>query len=66
MRLLDCVQVLSVNVSVFTLSAIAVDRYRAVLYPLSARASKRNASFVIVAIWTVGVLIAFPTELDYK
>jgi leucokinin receptor len=28
------VQVLSVNVSVFTLTAIAVDRHRAILYPL--------------------------------
>ncbi|OXA44176.1 Neuropeptide Y receptor [Folsomia candida] len=60
------VQVLSVNVSVFTLSAIAVDRYRAVLYPLSARASKRKAGFAIVAIWTVGVVLALPMEIDFK
>lgn len=54
------------NVSVFTLSAIAVDRYRAVLYPLSARVSKRKAAWVILSIWAVAFLLALPTELDYK
>ncbi|CAL8085984.1 unnamed protein product [Orchesella dallaii] len=60
------VQVLSVNVSVFTLSAIAVDRYRAVMYPLKARASKKKSTWVILSIWSFGVFLAFPTELDYK
>ncbi|ODM95714.1 Tachykinin-like peptide receptor 99D, partial [Orchesella cincta] len=60
------VQVLSVNVSVFTLSAIAVDRYRAVMYPLKARASKKKATWAILSIWSLGVFLAFPTELDYK
>ncbi|CAL8085981.1 unnamed protein product [Orchesella dallaii] len=60
------VQVLSVNVSVFTLSAIAVDRYRAVMYPFKARASKKKATCAILSIWFIGVFLAFPTELDYK
>ncbi|KAA0203957.1 hypothetical protein HAZT_HAZT004065 [Hyalella azteca] len=33
-------QTLSVNVSIFTLTAIAVDRYRAICFPFSARPSK--------------------------
>ncbi|ODM95717.1 Neuropeptide FF receptor 1 [Orchesella cincta] len=60
------VQILSVNVSVFTLSAIAVDRYRAVLFPLSARSSKRKATWAILSIWSLGLVIALPTEVDYK
>ncbi|CAL8086046.1 unnamed protein product [Orchesella dallaii] len=60
------VQVLSVNVSVFTLSAIALDRYKAVLFPLSARVSKRKATWAILSIWSLGIGLALPTELDYK
>ncbi|ODM92526.1 Tachykinin-like peptide receptor 99D, partial [Orchesella cincta] len=60
------VQVLSVNISVFTLSAIALDRYRAVLFPLSARVSKRKATWAILTIWSLGIGLALPTELDYK
>lgn len=54
------------NVSVFTLSAIAVDRYRAVLFPLKPRVSKRKAAWAILTIWTMAFLIALPTWLDYK
>ena len=35
-------QTLSVNASIFTLTAIAVDRYKAIIYPLSNHASKQR------------------------
>ncbi|XP_049840395.1 substance-K receptor-like [Schistocerca gregaria] len=54
------VQVLSVNVSVFTLTAIAVDRHRAILSPLSGRPSKVLARLVVGAIWAAGALLAAP------
>ncbi|XP_067000819.2 RYamide receptor-like [Anabrus simplex] len=54
------VQVLSVNVSVFTLTAIAVDRHRAILNPLSARPSKLRAKLVVAAIWMVSAGLAAP------
>lgn len=54
------VQVLSVNVSVFTLTAIAVDRHRAVLQPLSARPSKLRAKIGIAGVWGIGAVLAFP------
>ncbi|ODM90740.1 Neuropeptide Y receptor [Orchesella cincta] len=60
------VQVLSVNVSVSTLSSIAMDRYWAVMYPLEPRASKRKATYAILSIWFLGVFLALPTEFDYK
>ncbi|ODM87893.1 Neuropeptide Y receptor, partial [Orchesella cincta] len=60
------VPVLSVNVSVSTLSSIAVDRYWAVMHPLKPRASKRNATYAILTIWFLGVFLALPTEIDYK
>ncbi|XP_068083241.1 RYamide receptor [Anabrus simplex] len=54
------VQVLSVNVSIFTLTAIAVDRHRAILNPLSARPSKLRAKICIAAIWCVATSLALP------
>ncbi|ODM99928.1 Neuropeptide Y receptor, partial [Orchesella cincta] len=61
------VQVLSVNVSVFTLSAIALDRYRAILYPFKAiRISKREGIYAVLTIWSLSLVLALPQELDYK
>ncbi|KAK9500434.1 hypothetical protein O3M35_001699 [Rhynocoris fuscipes] len=54
------VQVLSVNVSVFTLTAIAVDRHRAVLNPLSAPPSKLRAKALLGSIWILAALLATP------
>ncbi|XP_073989225.1 RYamide receptor-like isoform X1 [Rhodnius prolixus] len=54
------VQVLSVNVSVFTLTAIAVDRHRAVLNPLSAPPSKLRAKALLGAIWILAAILATP------
>ncbi|XP_058833579.1 RYamide receptor-like isoform X2 [Topomyia yanbarensis] len=55
------VQLLSVNVSVFTLTAIAVDRHRAIINPLRARTSKNISKFVISAIWMLSFALAAPT-----
>ncbi|XP_064459129.1 RYamide receptor-like [Ornithodoros turicata] len=55
------VQVLSVSVSIFTLVAIAVDRYRAVMSPLKARTcTKLNAKMLILLIWIVSCVAASP------
>ncbi|KAK0087603.1 hypothetical protein PV325_000606 [Microctonus aethiopoides] len=54
------VQVLCVNVSVFTLTAIAIDRHRAILNPLSARPSKLRAKIIIACIWTLSGVLAAP------
>ncbi|XP_071440058.1 tachykinin-like peptides receptor 99D [Hetaerina americana] len=68
------VQVLSVNVSIFTLMAIAVDRHQAIVRPLSgARPSRLRARLVIAAIWLVSATLALPmafalgvTQVDGK
>ncbi|XP_053679889.1 substance-K receptor-like [Anopheles nili] len=54
------VQLISVNVSVFTLTAIAVDRHRAIINPLRARTSKNISKFVISAIWMMSFALAAP------
>ncbi|PBC25231.1 Tachykinin peptides receptor 99D [Apis cerana cerana] len=57
------VQVLSVNVSVFTLTAIAIDRHRAILRPLSARPSKLTAKIIIAGIWLLAGSLATPMAI---
>uniref|UniRef100_A0A182INH5 G-protein coupled receptors family 1 profile domain-containing protein n=1 Tax=Anopheles atroparvus TaxID=41427 RepID=A0A182INH5_ANOAO len=54
------VQLISVNVSVFTLTAIAVDRHRAIINPLRARTSKNISKFVISSIWILSFALAAP------
>ncbi|XP_042907785.1 neuromedin-K receptor isoform X2 [Parasteatoda tepidariorum] len=54
------IQVLSVNVSVFSLAAIALDRYRAVVHPLKAKTTKLRAKWIILFIWIFSALISVP------
>lgn len=60
------VQALSVNVSVFTLTAIAVDRHRAIITPLSAHTSKRIAKVIIVFIWLLALTLAAPMAMSWE
>ncbi|CAH2075319.1 unnamed protein product, partial [Iphiclides podalirius] len=60
------VQALSVNVSVFTLTAIAVDRHRAIITPLSAHTSKRIAKVIIVFIWILALSLAAPMAMSWE
>ncbi|XP_066593738.1 RYamide receptor-like isoform X2 [Prorops nasuta] len=60
------VQFLCVNVSVFTLTAIAVDRHRAILRPFSARPSKLTAKLVIAGIWALGAILASPMPIALR
>lgn len=46
-------QMVSVTASVGTSTAIAVDRYIVVAYPLQARHSRRRGRLALVAVWTV-------------
>ncbi|KAG8265473.1 neuropeptide Y receptor activity protein [Homalodisca vitripennis] len=60
------VQVLTVNVSVFTFTAIAVDRHRDILNPLSARPSKLRAKISIACIWCVAGILAVPMAIALR
>uniref|UniRef100_A0A336K8Z1 CSON001557 protein n=1 Tax=Culicoides sonorensis TaxID=179676 RepID=A0A336K8Z1_CULSO len=60
------VQYVSVNVSVFTLTAIAVDRHRAILNPLRARPSKYISKAVIVCIWMLAFILASPIAYSLR
>ncbi|KAH8246227.1 hypothetical protein KR038_005657 [Drosophila bunnanda] len=60
------VQALSVNVSVFTLTAIAIDRHRAIINPLRARPTKFISKFIIGGIWLLALLFAVPFAIAFR
>ncbi|KAJ6643588.1 RYamide receptor [Pseudolycoriella hygida] len=60
------VQSISVNVSIFTLTAIAMDRYRAILHPLKAKPSKYVSKLIVSGIWIVSIIISIPFPIALR
>lgn len=60
------VQVVMVSNSVFSLTAIAIERYQAVLYPLKAHLSKKLVKIELVIIWSISIVISIPTLISLK
>lgn len=56
-------QVVSVLLSAFTLLAISLDRYRAILFPMRPRLSTRAAAVVIGSIWTLALVVSLPVAV---
>ncbi|XP_077866442.1 substance-P receptor-like [Saccoglossus kowalevskii] len=52
------VQQVSVCVSIYTLTAIGIDRYFAVMYPLKIRWTKNRNRLVILAVWIVSAVLS--------
>ncbi|XP_032916895.1 neuropeptide FF receptor 2 [Catharus ustulatus] len=57
------VQGISVSASVFTLVAIAVDRFRCIVHPFKQKLSVPTAVAIIVAIWLLAVAIMCPSAV---
>ncbi|XP_070538841.1 RYamide receptor-like isoform X2 [Ptychodera flava] len=51
-------QQVSVIVSVCTLTAVGIDRYFAVIYPLTVRVTKNRGKIVFVLIWLIAISLA--------
>jgi hypothetical protein len=56
-------QATTVFVSAYTLVALAVDRYSAILYPLRPRLRRSQALLVIAIIWVVALITALPVAI---
>ena len=54
------VQVMTVNVSIFTLMILAIDRYFAVIHPLKPRVSKHIAKIAIGITWAFAIVSGLP------
>ncbi|XP_055967141.1 neuropeptide FF receptor 2 [Sorex fumeus] len=57
------VQGISVAASVFTLVAIAVDRFRSVVYPFKPKLTVKTAFVIIMIIWFLAITIMFPSAI---
>ncbi|KAG9509378.1 RYamide receptor, partial [Fragariocoptes setiger] len=53
----------SVFVSAYTMVAISIDRYLAIMYPMRLRMTKLQAKILIAVIWSAAVLTSLPTAL---
>uniref|UniRef100_A0A8D8WXB2 Tachykinin-like peptides receptor 99D n=1 Tax=Cacopsylla melanoneura TaxID=428564 RepID=A0A8D8WXB2_9HEMI len=59
------VAVLSICASVFTLMAIAVDRYIAIIYPLKPRVGRRTTLCIALGIWIGSIILSLPSFLYF-
>ncbi|KYO42418.1 neuropeptide FF receptor 1 [Alligator mississippiensis] len=57
------VQGMSVSASVFTLVAIAVERFRCIVYPFRQKLTLRKALVTIVIIWVLALIIMCPSAV---
>nr|XP_060635391.1 neuropeptide FF receptor 2 [Anolis sagrei ordinatus] len=60
------VQGISVSASVFTLVAIAVDRFRSIVYPFKQKLTIWTAIFIIAVIWILAIAIMCPSAVMLK
>ncbi|KAM6975872.1 neuropeptide FF receptor 2 [Tautogolabrus adspersus] len=60
-KLSGMVQGISVSASVFTLVAIAVDRFRCIVYPFKQKLTIPTSKLIIVVIWVLAVSIMCPS-----
>ncbi len=59
-------QCVSVFVSAYTLVAISIDRYIAIIYPLRPRMTKLQAKVIILLVWIVALVTPLPTAIFSK
>ncbi|XP_061554591.1 neuropeptide FF receptor 2 [Phycodurus eques] len=60
-KLSGTVQGISVSASVFTLVAIAVDRFRCIVYPFKRKLTIATSKLIIVVIWALAASISCPS-----
>ncbi|XP_053975397.1 tachykinin-like peptides receptor 99D isoform X2 [Hylaeus volcanicus] len=64
-KICQFIAVLTICASVFTLMAISIDRYMAIMNPLRPRMGRRTTLCVAVVIWIVGAVLSLPMLLFY-
>ena len=65
-QLVNFILMCSVYVSTFTMSAIAIDRYIVIVYPLRPRMTLRVGAWLSAGTWTLGSLMSVPFAVYAK
>ncbi|XP_029056380.1 tachykinin-like peptides receptor 99D isoform X1 [Osmia bicornis bicornis] len=64
-KICQFIAVLTICASVFTLMAISIDRYMAIMNPLRPHMGRRATLCVAIVIWIVGAILSLPMLLFY-
>ncbi|XP_019635255.1 PREDICTED: neuropeptide FF receptor 2-like [Branchiostoma belcheri] len=62
-RLTPAVQVVSVAASIFTLVAVAIDRFYSVVYPTEPKLTGKSMLKILVAVWVFALVFSVPQTL---
>lgn len=62
-RVVPYAQAVSVFISAYTLVAISIDRYMAIIYPLRPRLTRRHSLYTIAFVWFISLLTPLPIAL---
>ncbi|KAH9425964.1 Substance-K receptor [Dermatophagoides pteronyssinus] len=65
-KITNFIAILSVGASVFTLMAISIDRYLAIVHPLRPRMSRTATVIIIVIIWIASSFLSLPNIICSK
>ncbi|CAF1659604.1 unnamed protein product [Adineta ricciae] len=65
-KLAPFVQILSVDVSIYTLVAVSLDRYHVMLHPLKPKLSTKTAFLIFIIIWLVAFASSSPSLFFYN
>lgn len=65
-KLAPFVQILSVDVSIYTLVAVSLDRYHVMLHPLKPKLSTRSALVIFTIIWLIALASSTPSLFFYN
>ncbi|XP_002731022.1 neuromedin-B receptor-like [Saccoglossus kowalevskii] len=62
-KVINCVQVASTGVSVFTLTALSADRYQAIVNPINKKATDmvQRTYTVALLVWVISIMLGIPT-----
>ncbi|XP_028393029.1 neuropeptide SIFamide receptor-like [Dendronephthya gigantea] len=62
-KLIPPLQTMSTTVSVWSLVAISIGRYIAIVYPLRPQLQTSHAKWIILVVWTIGLVVVIPFML---